>query len=69
MKALKSLDDTKVVEKGMQALHKALGPAATRRFIFLARIKREDSVARHRAWQEKLDKDVFFDKVFDTGSK
>jgi hypothetical protein len=29
----------------------------------------EDSVIRHRKWQEKLNKDEFFDKVFSSGSK
>jgi hypothetical protein len=64
MKALKTLNDDQVIEKGMQALHNALGPSATRRFISIARPRREDSIIRHRRWQEKLDKDEFFDKVF-----
>lgn len=69
MKAIKTLDDEKVIEKGMHALHQALGPAGTRRFITLARPRGEDSVARHRKWQEKLDKDEFFNKVFGPGTK
>jgi hypothetical protein len=69
VKALKAMDDDKVIEKGMHALHQALGPTGTRRFITLARPRGEDSVTRHRKWQEKLDKDVFFDKVFGSGTK
>lgn len=69
MKAIKALDDEKVIEKGMHALHRALGPTGTRRFITLARPRGEDSVTRHRKWQEKLDKDDFFDKVFGPETK
>lgn len=66
---MKNLDDEKVIEKGMHALHCALGPSGTRRFITLARPLREDSVTRHRKWQEKLNKDELFDKVFGPQTK
>lgn len=69
MKAIKSLADEKVIEKGIHALHRALGPTATRRFIELTRPQREDSVTRHQKWQEKLKKDEFFDKVFGADTK
>ena len=64
MKAAKSLSNEQVIEKGISALHRAIGPVGTRQFISMARPKREDSVLRHRKWQEKLQKDDFFDKVF-----
>jgi hypothetical protein len=69
MKALKSLADDQVIEKGMHALHRVLGPAGTRRFITLTRPVREDSVNRHQKWQKTLKKDEFFDKVFGSDTK
>jgi hypothetical protein len=69
MKAVKSLSNEQVIEKGINALHRALGPTGTRQFINLARPRREDSVIHHRKWQEKLNKDEFFDKVFGSGTK
>lgn len=67
MKAVKCLDDDRVIERGINALHRVLGPAGTRRFIALARPHTEDSVTRHRKWQEKLDKDSFFREIFGSG--
>ena len=69
MKAIKSLADEQVIEKGIHALHRALGPNGTRRFITLTRPQREDSVTRHQKWQEYLKKDEFFDKVFGPDTK
>ena len=69
MKAVKSLNDEQVIGKGISALHRVLGPAGTRRFMNMTRSKSEDSVTRHRKWQDKLDKDVFFDKVFGSNTK
>jgi hypothetical protein len=69
MKAVKSLNDEQVIGKGISALHRVLGPVGTRRFMSITRIKNEDSVIRHRKWQEKLDKNDFFDKVFGQNTK
>ena len=69
MKAVKSLNDEEVIGKGINALHRVLGPAGTRRFMNMTRSKNEDSVTRHRKWQDELDKDVFFDKVFGSNTK
>ena len=69
MKAVKSLNDEQVIGKGINALHRVLGPAGTRRFMSMTRVKNEDSVIRHRKWQNKLDKDVFFNKVFGSNTK
>jgi len=53
-----------LIKKGTAILLKELGPAEALRFIRLPSRKREESVKRHRRWQEKLDKDEFFNAVF-----
>jgi hypothetical protein len=55
-KAINSLEDEQVIEKGMHALHQALGPAGTRRFIKITRPLRRGSVARHRKWEKRLER-------------
>lgn len=63
-KMMKGLDQREVIERGMSALYKELGPAETRRFIALTHpSRREDSVARHRRWQAGLDKTAFFKRM------
>ena len=63
MKAAKYLDEKIVVERGVKALHRELGPVEARRFIALARNKHEDSIAGHRRWQEKLDTEQFIGQI------
>jgi hypothetical protein len=43
---------------------KILGDVEAVRFINLNSQKQMESVKRHREWQEKLDKNLFFDSVF-----
>lgn len=64
MKALKYMDEEVVIQKGIDALVKALGPVEAMRFINLPKRKRIESVKRHREWQKHLNKDRFFDEVF-----
>jgi hypothetical protein len=59
MNKARFLDKTKVVEKGVNALHRALGPVEARRFLAMASRKHEDSVVRHRKWQQGLDEQQF----------
>ena len=59
MKAVKYLDEKKVIERGVKALHRELGPVEARRFIAMASHKHEDSVSRHRKWQDSLDPEEF----------
>jgi len=64
MKTIKCLDQHEVIERGLQALYKELGPVEARRFIAYANtIPREDSVKRHRRWQAGLDKEAFVKKI------
>lgn len=48
----------------LQTILKKLGPIDAIRFITISKIKRMESVKRHREWQMMLDKDRFFDEVF-----
>jgi hypothetical protein len=44
MKSAKFLDDKKVIERGVMALHKELGPIEASRFIAITGVKHQDSV-------------------------
>ena len=63
MKAAKYLDEKKLIERGVKALHRELKPVEARRFIAMASHKREDSVSRHRKWQEGLDEEEFICQI------
>jgi hypothetical protein len=58
------MDEDIVIKKGMEVLINELGPVEAIRFITIPKIKRMESVRRHKEWQEMLDKDRFFDEVF-----
>jgi hypothetical protein len=62
---MKYMDEEVVIKKGMDALIKELGPVEAIRFINLPKKKRLESVRRHRKWQKLLNKDRFFDEVFE----
>lgn len=64
MKQVTYMDEDVVIKKGMAALIKELGPVEAVRFITIPKMKRMESVRRHREWQKLLDKDRFFDEVF-----
>lgn len=64
MKAVKYMDEKDVINKGIDLLVKGLGPMEAIRFMNLSPERRIDSVKRHRAWQKQLDKDRFFNEVF-----
>jgi hypothetical protein len=64
MKIMKGMEQSEVIERGVNALYKELGPAGTKRFIALTHpVKREESVARHRKWQARLKKEDFFKEM------
>lgn len=64
MKKSVLMEEEKLVEVAIDALLDRLGPVETNRFLTLPRKKRMESVKRHRQWQQQLDKDAFFDKIF-----
>ncbi len=65
MKAAKYMKEDKMVEKAIKALIGELGPIEASRFINMPRKTRQESVKRHREWQKGLDKNKFFNKVFE----
>ena len=64
MKPIQYLKDEELIERGVAALMKALGPVEMTRFLHLQREGRFESVKRHRRWQADLDQKQFFDQVF-----
>ena len=64
MKAVKYMDEEIVIKKGVDLLIKGLGPIEAIRFMSLSKERKIDSVKRHRTWQKQLDKDRFFNEVF-----
>ncbi len=64
MKAEKYLEEEILIRKAISVLLQELGPTETARFINLPRVKRIESVKRHRQWQKSLDKDKFLEEVF-----
>ena len=64
MKSNEFIEEKDLFEKAIQILMDNLGPVETSRFLAISEKKRMESVKRHRAWQSKLDKDIFFNMVF-----
>ena len=65
MKAVRYMEEEEVMKRGVEILFRELGPAEASRFINIsAKGRRVEGVKRHRAWQAKLDKDVFFEDIF-----
>jgi len=62
----KEIPDKELIAKGTEILFKELGYVDTIRYLSMPRAQREESVKRHRKWQESLDKNIFFDSVFNT---
>ncbi|MFO8019374.1 MAG: hypothetical protein R6U96_12125 [Promethearchaeia archaeon] len=58
------MEEEKIIKKAMDVLIKELGPVEAMRFLTLPKIKRMESVKRHRNWQKILNKDIFFDEIF-----
>lgn len=65
MTMTKNINDKELMEKGTKALFKELGYTDAIRFLSIPRDIREESVKRHRKWQKGLDKELFFDQVFE----
>ncbi|MFO8085753.1 MAG: hypothetical protein R6U27_15700 [Desulfobacterales bacterium] len=65
MTMIKNINDKELMEKGAKILFKELGYTDAIRFLSIPRDIREESVQRHRKWQKGLDKDTFFDQVFE----
>ena len=68
MKASQLMKEETLIDEAIGVLMKKFGPVETSRFLAMPRPKRTESVRRHRRWQERLDKDTFFDGVFEKGT-
>jgi broad specificity polyphosphatase/5'/3'-nucleotidase SurE len=64
MRSLKYASEETVIKKAIEVLIKELGPVETIRFINIPKKRRMESVKRHQQWQKTLDKDRFFNEVF-----
>lgn len=58
------LTEEQLVRRATEVLFAELGVVEATRFLALTARGRVESVKRHRAWQETLEKDEFFGKVF-----
>jgi hypothetical protein len=58
------LPEETMVQRGVKALVKSLGPIEAARFLNLPRQRLLDYVQWHRQWQTSLDQKSFFDTVF-----
>jgi len=65
MKPSTFINEEQLISKAVQVLIERLGVVEANRFLSLASQERIESVKRHQLWQQKLDKDQFFDEVFD----
>jgi len=64
MNRVKYIDEDVIIRKAIRVLVEELGPIDAIRFITIPKIKKMESVKRHREWQVMLDKDRFLDEVF-----
>ena len=64
MKVTKTVTDNDLMKKGIEILFRELGNVDAIRSLSILREKRVESVKRHRAWQQTLNKDTFFDEIF-----
>lgn len=58
------MNETQLIQQAIGVLLEKLGTTDTNRFLSLKSSQRLDSVVRHQAWQNTLNKDAFFDEVF-----
>ncbi len=64
MNKVKYMNEEVIIKKAMGILIKELGPVEAIRFITMPKIKRMESIKRHREWQKMLNKNSFFNDVF-----
>lgn len=60
----KEISDRELMTKGAEILFKELGYVDTIRFLTMPKDQREESVQRHRNWQNSLDQKKFLDEAF-----
>ena len=68
MSLTKLMPDKDLIKKVTELLFKELGYTDAIRFLSLPKEQLQESVKRHRNWQDSLDKETFYDDVFLSGS-
>jgi len=58
------MNEEQLIKKAVQVLMREFGPVEASRFLSIPQHKREDSLKHHQTWQSGLDKESFFDEVF-----
>jgi hypothetical protein len=64
MKPERYMDEEELIQRGVDALIRELGPVEAIRLLNMPRKKRMESVKRHRLWQKQLKRDEFFKEIF-----
>ena len=63
MKNIRLMKTHDVIQRGIKALYRDLGPVEAQRFILMAGGESKDSVKRHREWQDAQDPEELLQKV------
>jgi len=58
------MNEEQLIEKVVQLLVREFGSVEASRFLAIPQHRRNDSLKRHQAWQNGLDKETFFNDVF-----
>ncbi len=58
------MNEEQLIKKAVKVLVREFGSVEASRFLSIPQHKRKDSLERHQAWQNTLNKDVFFDDIF-----
>lgn len=64
MKTSPFMEEEQLITTAIDILIEKLGTVETNRFLALSPKRRMESVKRHQRWQSQLQKDEFFDNVF-----
>ncbi|MEE9337297.1 MAG: hypothetical protein V3U87_04390 [Methylococcaceae bacterium] len=58
------MNEEQLIKKAVQVLVREFGSVEASRFLSIPQPKRKDSLERHQEWQNALNKDAFFDEIF-----
>ncbi len=59
------MNEEQLIEKAVQLLVRELGSVEASRFLVIPQHKLNYSLKRYHVWQDGLDKETFFDQVFE----
>jgi hypothetical protein len=61
-------EEEQLINQAIEVLIDKLGLPETIRFLACTSESKQDSVKKHRQWQAKLNKNVFFNEVFNSST-